>query len=89
MSGLVKRKRKIMRNIFCDFNSSLVFTCLQYKSFENTVGKAEITHYEQFLLFPVFSTCMETFLPFSTNLKLLSAKSFSLEESEICRLGKG
>ena len=31
---------------------SLVFTCLQYKSFENTVGKGEIAHNEQFLLFP-------------------------------------
>ena len=25
---------------------------LQYKSFENTVGKGEIAHNEQFLLFP-------------------------------------
>ena len=32
------------------------FTCLQYKSFENTVGKGEIARNEQFLLFPtVFS----------------------------------
>ena len=31
---------------------ALVFTCLQYTSFENTVGKGEIAHYEQFLLFP-------------------------------------
>ena len=30
----------------------LVFTCLQYKSFENTVGKGGIARYEQFLLFP-------------------------------------
>ena len=30
---------------------ALVFTCLQYKSFENTVGKGEIAHDEQFLLF--------------------------------------
>ena len=30
----------------------LVFICLQYKSFENTVGKGEIAHNEQFLLFP-------------------------------------
>ena len=28
-------------------------TCLQYKSFENTVGKGEIAHEEQFLLFPL------------------------------------
>ena len=31
---------------------ALVFTCLQYKSFENTVGKEEIACNEQFLLFP-------------------------------------
>ena len=29
-----------------------VFTCLQYKSLENTVGKGEIAHNEQFLLSP-------------------------------------
>ena len=31
---------------------ALVFTCLQYKAFENTVGKGEIARKEQFLLFP-------------------------------------
>ena len=31
---------------------ALVFTCLQYKSLKNTVGKGEIAHTEQFLLFP-------------------------------------
>ena len=36
----------------------------------------------------VFSTCFENFLPFSLNLKLSSANSFSLEESKICHLGK-
>ena len=36
---------------------ALVLTCLQYKFFENTVGKGEIARNEQFLLFPtVFST---------------------------------
>ena len=68
---------------------ALVFTCLQYKSYENTVGKGEIAHNEQFLLFPVFSTLLENYLPFSLNLNLLSANSFSLEESKICHLGKG
>ena len=29
----------------------VVLTCLQYKSFENTVGKVEIATDEQFLLF--------------------------------------
>ena len=37
----------------------------------------------------VFSTCLEIILPFSSNLKLSSANSFNLEESKICRLGKG
>ena len=64
--------------------------CLQYKSLENTEGKGEIALNEQFLLFPtVFSTLLENFLPFSSNLKLSSANSFSLEEYKICRLGKG
>ena len=31
---------------------ALVFMCLQYMSFENTVGKGEIACNEQFLLFP-------------------------------------
>ena len=33
-------------------NQALVFTCLQDKSFEDTVGKGEIAHIKQFLLFP-------------------------------------
>ena len=37
----------------------------------------------------LFSTRLENFLPLSSNLKLLSANSFNLEESKIYRLGKG
>ena len=33
-------------------NKPWFFTCLQYKSFENTVGIGEIARNEQFLLFP-------------------------------------
>ena len=33
---------------------ALVITCLQYKSFESNVGKREIAHDEQFLLFPQY-----------------------------------
>ena len=41
---------------------ALVFTCLQYKSFENTVGKGEIARNEQFHLFPqCFLTIWITF----------------------------
>ena len=35
----------------------------------------------------VFSTGLDNFVPFSSNLKLSSANSFSLEESKICHLG--
>ena len=63
--------------------------CLQYKPFENTVGKGEIARNEQFLLFPVFATHLDIFLPFSSNLKLSSANSFSFEEYKICRLEMG
>ena len=59
---------------------TLVFTCLQYKSFENTVGKEEIARDEQFFLFSaVFSLLSLNFLAFSSNLKLSSANSFGLE----------
>ena len=69
---------------------ALVFTGLKHKSSENTVGEEEIARNERFLLFKtVFSTLLENFLPFSSNLKLSSANSFSLEESKICGLGKG
>ena len=67
---------------------SLVFMCLQYKSFENTVGKGEIACNEQFLIFPVFSTHLESLLPFLSNLKLFSVNSFSLEECKVYHLGK-
>ena len=44
-------------------------------------------HWENFL--PFSSTLLETLPPISSNLKLSPANSFSLEESKICRLGKG
>ena len=37
----------------------------------------------------VFSTRLDNFMPFSSNFKLSSANSFSLEVSKICRLEKG
>ena len=54
------------------------------QSFENTVGKGEIAPFPT-----VFSTHLDNFLPFSSNLKLSSANSFSLEESKICHLVMG
>ena len=64
-----------------------LLTPLGNKPFENTVVKGEIARNEQFLLFPqCFLPVWINFLPFSSNLKLSSANSFSLEESKICRL---
>ena len=55
-----------------------------------TLGKGEIACNEQFLLFPtVFSTRLENFLPFSSNSKLPTANSYSLEESKNLSFGKG
>ena len=69
---------------------ALVFTCPQYKSFENTVGKGEIAHNEQVLPFPqCFLLIWGTFCHLDHILKLLSANSFSVEESKFHRLGKG
>ena len=60
---------------------ALVFTCLEYKSFENTAGKGEIACNKQFLLFPpCFLLIWITFCHFHYNLQLSSANSFSLEE---------
>ena len=60
---------------------ALAFTCLQYRSFENTVGKGEIAHNEQFLLFPQCFLPLWRTLSFSSNSKLSSANSFTLEDT--------
>ena len=58
--------------------------CLQYKSFENTVGQGEIARSEQFLLYPVFFTRLENFLPVSLNLKLLFANLLVSKSLKYC-----
>ena len=60
----------------------LGFTCLQYKSFTNTVGKGEIARNI------LFSTHLEKILSYSTNLKVSSANSFSLEQFKAFRMIK-
>ena len=63
---------------------ALVFTCLQYKSFENTVGKGEIARNEQFLLFPhVFSTHLKKFLPFLIKFEIVVCKLFQYGSLEL------
>ena len=54
------------------------------KPFENTLGKGAISPFST-----VFSTYLDNFLPFLSNLKLSSANPFSLEESKICYLVMG
>ena len=46
------------------------------------------TLWEKEKLLVIQSTPLDNFLPFSSNLELSSANSFSLEGSKICRLGK-
>ena len=58
---------------------TLVFTCLQYKSFENTAEKGEIALNDQFLLFPVFSICLDNFLTFSLQFNIVIYKLFKFE----------
>ena len=66
------------------------FDALGNKPFENTVGKGEIARNEQFSLFPqCFYNHLDNFRAFSSNLKLSSANSFSLEDSKICHLVMG
>ena len=81
----------LLQNIFNPFpNKPCILRVCSTSLFENAVGKGEVAQNEQFLLFPqVFSVHLENFLPFSLTLKLSSANSFNLEESKICRLGKG
>ena len=66
---------------------ALVFTCLQYKSFENTEGKGDIAHNKQFLLFPQSFYLFRDLSAFSSNSKLSTANSLSLVEPKICCLG--
>ena len=68
---------------------SYLLTPLGNKPFENTVGKGGIARIEQFLLYPVVSTCLENFLLFSSDLELSSAGCFKLNLSKILSSGNG
>ena len=64
----------------CFFNltlsQALVFTCLQYKSFENTVEKGEIARNKQFLLFP--QSFLPIWIPFCHFHQILNSRLQSL-----------
>ena len=58
-----------------------VCTSLLYKSFENTVGKRRNCLLQAISPFPtVFSTDLNNFLPFSSNMKLSSESKFVVWE---------
>ena len=68
----------------------LLFLRVCSTNLENTVGKGEISHQEQFLLFPYcFSSLVKNFPLCISNLELLCAKSLSFEQPKIGQLGKG
>ena len=55
----------IIPHILSSPKQALVCMCLNYKYFENTVGKGEIAHYGQLLLFPqCFLSFWRTFCHF-------------------------
>ena len=69
---------------------ALVLTCLQYKSFKNTVGKGEIARNKQFLLFPqCFLPFLRNFLPFFVQLNIVACKLFQLGRVQNLSFGKG
>ena len=79
-----------LKHVLTHSHTMTPMTPLGKKPFENTLGKGEIARNEQFLLFPqCVLPVWIAFMPFSSNLKLSSANSFSLKESKICRLVMG
>ena len=61
---------------------ALVFTCLQYKSFLNTVEKGETNNF-------FFSPLSENFPPLSPNLKIVVCKLSQFGRIQNLSLGKG
>ena len=72
---------------FNPFPNEPLFLCVCSTSLVNTGGKRSNCSEQVISPFPeVFSTPFEEFLPFSSNIKLSSANSYSLEETKICCL---
>ena len=65
------------------------FDAPRKQAFSKHWEKEKLLVMSNFLFPTVFSTCLENFLLFSSNLKLSSADCFNLEELKICHLGKG
>ena len=86
------RKKKLIHVtlLFVPFPNKPWFLRVCRKSLLKTLWEKEKLVITSNFSFPsMFSTCLRNFLPFTSNLKLSSANSFSLVEPIICRLGKG
>ena len=71
-------------------NKPWFFTCLQYKSFENSVGKGDIAHDEQCLLFPqCFLPFWRTFCHFHQLKKIVVCKLLQAGGVKNLSFGKG
>ena len=76
--------------VFNSFPNKPWILLVSHTSLLKTLWKKEkLLITSNFSFSTLFSTCLEKFLPSSSNLKLSSENSFNLEESKICCLRKG
>ena len=68
---------------------SQFFTCLQYKSLENTVGKGEIAHDKQFFLSQIVFYLLGKFSAIFINFKIVICRLFQFGKVEKLSFGKG
>ena len=98
--ALKYNKRNMFLILKCTLQSMLkfnplpnkpLFSCVCSTSLLKTLWKKEkLLVTSNFFFYPqCLSTLLDSFPPFSSNLKLSSAKSLSLEESKICYSGTG
>ena len=66
---------------------ALVFTCLQFNCFKNTVGKGEIAHNKQIYPFPSVFYPFGEFSTIFIEFRIVVCTTLQFE-SKICRLGK-
>ena len=84
------KRKLVMNNGLTHSHTMTPFDASGKEAFWKHCGKRRNCSQRAISPFPtVFSTCLDNFLPFLSNLKLSSANSFSLEESKIFRLVKG
>ena len=67
-----------------------VFTSLQYKSFENSMGKGEIAHKQAIFLFPtLFFTCFGELSINFIKFEIVVCKLFKVWKCQTCHLEQG